>query len=387
MKNILVRGPLLSTSGYGEHSRQVFSYVLKKSLEKGHNVYTEILPWGVTPWYLDQDNEIVKEALGRGNSAGIKKFDISFQIQLPNEWDANLADYNIGVTAGVETDDCNSDWKNIHVEKMDKVIVPSEHTKKTLSNNENKEKIFVVPEHYYEEIKDPGDIDLRLSTKFNFLSIGTITGTNVENDRKNLFYMIKWFYEAFKEDNTVGLVIKTNQGRETALDRRRTKSLLNNLLKELGYNGKPKFYFVHGIMNRKEMNALYNHPRIKAYLTMTRGEGFGLPILESAVHGLPVIATNWSAHTEFLNHGKWLKLDYELKEIDSSRVDNQIFIKGSKWASVDENDFKAKIKKVKKSYQVPSRQAKKLSSILAKKYSKDAIFNRYDEVLSELNFD
>ena len=116
---------------------------------------------------------------------------------------------------------------------MDKVIVPSKHTKKTLSTDFNKEKIKVVPEHYYEEIDDYGDIELNLSTKFNFLSIGTITGNNVENDRKNIFYMIKWFYEAFKEDSTVGLIIKTNQGRETAIDRKRTKSLLNNFLKEL----------------------------------------------------------------------------------------------------------------------------------------------------------
>ena len=193
--------------------------------------------------------------------------------------------------------------------------------------------------------------------------------------------MIKWFYEAFRDDNSVGLIIKTNQGRETALDKRRTKTLFNNLLKEIGYNGKPKFYLLHGIMNRKEMTSLYNHPKVKAFISTTRGEGFGLPILESATSGLPVIATNWSAHTEFLNNGKWIKLDYNLEEIDASRVDNRIFVKGSKWANVSEHDFKAKIQKVKKSYQVPKRQAKKLAEKLKEKYSKNSIGTQYDKVL------
>jgi len=387
MKNVLVRGPLLSASGYGEHTRQVFSYLLERSNKENFNLYTEILPWGLTPWYIDHKNDLVSEILKRGNSDKELKYDFSFQVQLPNEWDANLADYNVGITAGVETDLCSDEWKDVHVEKMDKVIVPSEHTRKTLLTDSNKEKILVVPEHYYEEIEDQGEIQLNISTKFNFLSIGTITGNNVENDRKNLFYMIKWFYEAFKEDNSVGLIIKTNQGRETAIDRRRTKSLLNNLLKEIGYNGKPKIYLLHGMMSRNDMNALYNHSKVKAYVTMTRGEGFGLPILESAVHGLPVIATNWSAHTEFLNRGKWIKLDYDLKEIDNSRVDDKIFVKGSKWASVPEKEFKEKIKKVKKSYQVPSRQAKKLSQVLKKEFSKDSIYSHYDNALKGIGLD
>jgi len=382
MKKVLIRGPLLSASGYGEHSRQVLSFLLEKQAGGKIEIYTDILPWGITPWYLDQEDFLVKNSIQLSNKDRPEKYDVSFQIQLPHEWDANLANYNVGITAGVETDICSEGWKNIHVAKMDKVIVPSNHTKMCLDGENNESNVFVVPEHYYEEILEESKIDLNISTKFNFLSIGTITGTNVENDRKNIFYMVKWFYEAFKNDSSVGLIIKTTQGRETALDKKRTRTLFNNLLKEIGYNGKPKFYLLHGIMSRKDMTGLYTHPKVKAFISTTRGEGFGLPILESAVAGLPVIATNWSAHTEFLNNGKWIGLDYELSEIDPSRVDNKIFIKGSKWANVSEHDFKAKIQKVKKSYQVPKRQAKKLSEKLKQKFSKKSINLAYEELLS-----
>ena len=106
------------------------------------------------------------------------------------------------------------------------------------------------------------------------------------------------------------------------------------MLDELGHKGTPKVYLLHGQMSRPEMCGLYKDPSIKAFLSCTRGEGFGLPHLESAVSGLPVIATNWSSHKEFLDKGKWIKLDYDLVDVDPTKIDNNIFVKGMQWAEV-----------------------------------------------------
>ena len=385
MKNVVVRAPLLSKSGYGVHSRQLFKYLLTNP----HlNIKTQVVPWGMTPWGVgDQSfDRLAPEIMKRADSENNTKYDVSFQVQLPNEWDATLANFNVGVTAGVETDACNPVWTSVHCSKMDLVIVPSEHTKSALeTSGVTSTPIAVVPEAYFTQlVKEPEEMGLNLDTKFNFLTVGVLTGLSPETDRKNLFYLVKWFVEAFKDDTSVGLVIKTNRGRETSIDKKLTEGILRRVLTELGHDGAPRIYLLHGSMTREEMNSLYKHPKIKALISATRGEGFGLPLLEAATAGLPVIATGWSAHTEFMNKGKWLKLDYSLNPVHPTRIDNEIFVPGAKWAEVSEDSFKQTVKKFKKASTVPTKWAKDLSLKLQEEYSEKSIFKKYNEVLASI---
>ena len=387
MKNVLLRGPLLTKSGYGVHSRQVFRYLKSKT---GISLTTEITPWGITPWDVDTSKEDISQILECSNSTKDKKFDVSFQVQLPNEWDASLAEYNIGVTAAVETDKCNPLWTSLHVPKMDKVIVPSEFTKEILGSDFEPalQKIQVINEAFFDEIlndsDDSVDLNLNLKTDFNFLTIGVLTGSRPETDRKNLFYLIKWFVEEFKDDSDVGLIIKTNMGRDSVIDRYNTKSLLKKVISELNHNGKPKIYLLHGSMDRSEMVSLYRSDKVKAFVSLTRGEGFGLPHLESAACGLPVIATDWSAHTEFLNLGDWVKVDYQLKNVHESKIDNQIFMTGAKWAAPSEKDAKIKLRHFKNNEKLAKKSAVELSTIIQQKYCWDQIYKTYDKHFSEV---
>jgi len=385
MKKVLLRGPILSRSGYGEHSRQIFRYLLSK---ENIDLRVQPLPWGITPWYLNHSDEngLIGEIMKRSVLNENEKMDITIQVQLPNEWDVTLGEYNVGVTAGIETTASNPIWVSTHCEKMDKVIVPSKHAKKSLLNSASTSTpIHVIPECFYDEIlEEPSPIDLNLTTKFNFLTIGVLTGFTPDTDRKNLMYLAKWFVENFHENKDVGLVIKTNRGRETTIDRKGTEDLLSRILKEIGYKGAPKIYLLHGAMSRKEMTALYKEKSIKAFVSLTRGEGFGLPHLEAAAAGLPVIATNWSAHKEFLDMGKWLQIDYDLVNVHESRIDNQIFMKNSKWASVKEKDFKRTVSTFYEKPHKPKEWALDLSKKIKKEFSFDSISRKYDEVLGEI---
>jgi glycosyltransferase involved in cell wall biosynthesis len=160
--------------------------------------------------------------------------------------------------------------------------------------------------------------------------------------------------------------------------------MLERLLGEVRPGKYPKVYLLHGNMYEKEMASLYLHPKIKAFVTVTRGEGFGLPILESCASGLPVIATNWSAHLDFLEKGKFISIEYDLTEVHSSRIDNSIFIKGTKWASPKEDDFKRKIRKFRESSQIPKKWAEELKTKVKKEYSQKAISRLYEETFSEI---
>ena len=389
MKKVILRGPSLTQSGYGVHCRQIAKWLLSKD---SYDVKFQALPWGDTPWILDKDfsGGLIDRIMAQTVDVveGGQQYDVSFQLQLPNEWDPNLAKFNVGLTAGVETDVCNPQWIEA-CNRMDMVIVPSKHSADCISRSGNVTKpLLVVPESYCEEI-DVVDTEStieklpKFSTGFNFLIFGQITGDNPMNDRKNIFFTIKWLCETFKDDPEVGLIVKTNMGRNTPIDRRRTRELLKTIVKECRVGDFPRIHLLHGDVPEKEVAALYRHPQVKALVSLTRGEGFGLPILEAAASGLPIIATGWSGHTDFLNHGKYVNVSYALKNIHSSRVDNKIFMKDAKWAEVHEDDFKKKVIKFRNASSSPREWATELSTVVKQKYSFEAISRHYDEALKE----
>ncbi len=106
--NAIIRAPLLSISGYGVHSRQVFKWLEKR---QDINLYTQVVQWGNTSWMINPDMEggIVQRIMNLSRPLESVP-DLSFQIQLPDEWDHNLARVNVGISAVIETDRCNPQW-------------------------------------------------------------------------------------------------------------------------------------------------------------------------------------------------------------------------------------------------------------------------------------
>lgn len=384
MKTVIIRGPLLSMSGYGTHARQIFRWLETKNVK----IIAQCLPWGITPWYINPEK--LDGLIGRIMSAsapGPAVSDVSIQIQLPNEWDTSIAKYNVGVTAAVETTKCNPAWIQA-CNSMDKVVVPSNFTKQCLENTGNlNKKIEVIPEAFYDcllEEESSKKLELNFSTNFNFLVFGQITGTNPFDDRKNTFFMLKWLCEEFKNDPDVGIVIKTNHGKNTTIDRKITSRMLSKLLSEVRPGPYPKVYMLHGSLEQEEIQSVYQHPEIKALVSATRGEGYGLPLLEASAAGLPVMATNWSGHLDFLKNGKFIAFNYDLQPIHESRVDNVIFCQGAKWANVKESDFKKRVRKFYKEPHLPQQWAKDLSVKIKEKYSQKSINDLYSESFKEV---
>jgi len=115
------------------------------------------------------------------------------------------------------------------------------------------------------------------------------------------------------------------------------------------FKNPPPIYLLFGELSNKEMNGLYNHPKVKSMITLTKGEGFGRPLLEFTMSGKPVIASNWSGHKDFLPMDKAIMLGGKLTPVDDSAVDTFI-LKDSKWFTANYNEVVEVIKLVYKDY-------------------------------------
>lgn len=384
MKTVVLRGPVLTNSGYGVHSRQIARWLLDKP---NIDVRFHVLPWGDTPWIIDSSAH--DGMIGRIMDRTVDdkfKCDVSLQLQLPNEWNAELGKYNVGITAGVESDRCNPQWLKC-IDKMNRVIVPSKHVEKCFRNTGTvSTRIDVIPESFIDSVlKSTRDLPIlqNFSTDFNFLLFGQITGNNPFNDRKNTFFTLKWLCDTFKDDENVGVILKTNAGRNAKYDRVLVKNMINNVLRECRSGIFPKVHIIHGDMNDDEVAALYRHPQIKALVAATRGEGFGLPILEAAASGLPVIATDWSGHLDFLKRDLFTELDCYIEDVHQTRIDN-IFVKGAKWAQPSERDFAIKLRSFKAQYEQKALNAQQLMTVIKDTHNHAAIAKLYDETLGDV---
>lgn len=366
MKKILISGPILSRSGYGEMAR--FAYrSLKDNLDV--DLYLEATIWGKTGWLFEDNEErreienlLVKTRLYTQNSGGNPFYDFSIQTTIPNEW-KKRATVNVGYTAGIETNMISPAWLQPS-QQMDKIVVISEHAKSgfmnTLFGNQQGQQFRVTTPvevvHLPYRNAPKKDLNLSLKYDFNFLAVCQW------GPRKNLDQTILGFLEEFGNEE-VGLLLKVNTSNDSIMDRNLTDRRLQQLLNSFP-NRKCAVTLLHGHLSEGEVESLYVHPKVKAIISTTHGEGYGLPLMEAAANELPVIATDWSGHLDFLyleDKRMFGKVDYELKPIAEEHVWAGVLEKGTSWAYPDMRSFKNKMRELYKDYGRFKSQAKKLA--------------------------
>jgi len=396
---ILVRGPALSASGYGEHCRFLIRSLIQNPL---CDLYVDNIKWGNLGFDLSVYNEIpgLKEIINNTKQLLATQkafFDISVQVTIPNEFQ-KISPYNVGVTAGIEVDRIAPEWVS-KCNEMDKIITISEHSKSTMEKTvyeTEKEAlkvttpVSIVPYPVLEAEEE--EIELNLETDFNFL-IFSLLGV-----RKNIESTIGWFVEEFKDTN-VGLVIKTAHINGTVKDKRLTMKHIKRVMDSVPGDKKCKVYLLHGRLNPSEKNALYNHEKIKCLISLAHGEGFGLPLFEAAYNGLPIIAPNWSGHVDFLNHemkdkkgrikrkSLFSKVDYDVSEVQKNALWEGVVSKGSRWCYPKKVSYKKRLREMFVDYERMESRAKKLKKIVKEQYESEKIHKLFaDEVYGEKYF-
>jgi glycosyltransferase involved in cell wall biosynthesis len=353
-KRVILKGPLLTRSGYGEQSR--FALRALRSRPDEFEVYIQPLTWGKTSWLHEQDEErafidqTIEKTIAFIQQGG--RFDISIQCTIPNEFE-NMATVNIGYTAGIEATAVSAVWLQKINEIVERVIVVSSFSTEAFRRSEYSGEMNGQPANLklqkpidfvnypVKEYENLPELQLDLDFDFNFVSVAQW------GPRKNLPNTVKWFVEEF-HDEEVGLVLKSNLAKNCIIDR---TFLLEKLREELAMNWpnrKCKIYLLHGDMSEEEMHSLYVHPKISAGLFLPHGEGFGLPIFEAAYSGLPVVATGWSGHLDFLvdegGSEHFYNVAFDANDIPESVVWEDVLIKEAKWAYPREASAKQRMR-------------------------------------------
>ena len=404
-QKVIVRAPVLTRSGYGEHGRFVLR-ALRRAEDK-YDIHVIPVNWGKCGWISGDDEErawidelIQKTAIYHQRTGGKPQYDISLQVTIPNEWQP-MAPINIGVTAGIETNRVAPVW----LEKanfMHKIITVSEHSKQVFLNSsydgvvkETGEKALltclkdVEVVHYPVKKHEEIDLNLDIETDFNFLAVAQW------GPRKNLENTVKWFVEEFIDNPDVGLVLKTFSNGNSLLDREDVQTALTNMLDQYE-NRQCKVYLLHGDMTDQEMDSLYKHPKVNALVTLTHGEGFGLPLFEAAYNGLPVLAPEWSGHVDFLfapkkdkKSGKekmkphFARVEYDLEAIPEHAVWDGVLERGSLWAYPKQGSYKMKLREMYKDYGRFKKHAKELKKWVLENFSEDKQYTAFTDCLSE----
>lgn len=213
-----------------------------------------------------------------------------------------------------ELEEFPEEWTGC-IDVLDEIWTPAEFVSEAIRKKTNKP-VVTIPYH----VEAPMDerFDRKYfglpEDKFLFLMMYD-TGSMME--RKNPLGVLEAFKTAFdREEQRVGLVIKLNGNNEK--DIAEIRSYLD------GYTN---VYIMTKILSKIEVNSLIAD--VDVLVSMHRAEGFGLVMAEAMLNGVPCIATNWSANTEFMNSDVACMLDYEFVELEREIGP---YRKGSKWA-------------------------------------------------------
>ena len=406
-KLMLICAPVTSRSGYGAHARDLTHAFIK------HNKYdVKIMdvPWGDCPRNaLDKNNEndkILLDCILQEPKLD-KQPDVYVDIRIPNEFQT-YGKFNIGITAGIETTAVSNVWLEC-CNKMDLIIVPSEHSKtgfvnalyekmqQTPDGNQQKvgelkleKPIEVLFEGADEDVYKPIDnssLDLvdDIKEDFCFLHVGQWTKGGYGEDRKDIAKLVKIFYESFaNKKEHPALLLKTNGATYSIMDREdclnKIKDLKSRFPKDWNL---PNVYLLHGSLSDEEINKLYNHPKVKAFVSLTHGEGFGRPLLEATMTGLPVIASAWSGHCDFLSQEDSLLLGGTLVKVPDSQLWKDIIVKDSQWFNVNETQAYKALNYCFKEVDEVKQRADNLMKINRDKFTLNKMVEKLDEILTE----
>lgn len=399
----VIQGPIASRSGYGDHC-----FAIAADIIKWDKFDVKIVPmrWGATPNTMldDESRPMVKEVKSKILTSNLTaQPELFIQVSIPNEFQPR-GKYNIGITAGIESTVPKPEWIE-GLNRMNLNIVPSNFSKEVfvktgydrkdertgatdkLQLNKPIEVVFEgVDTNVYKKTSEPSaDIDTALEAipeSFCYLMVGHWLQGDIGADRKDIGMLVKIFSEVFKnKKNAPALILKTSGATFSKIDKTEILKKINDIRAPISGN-LPNVYLIHGELTPTELNRLYNHPKVKAHVSLTHGEGFGRPLLEASLSGKPLLATKWSGHLDFLPESISNLLPGTLVQVPPSAC-NEWLIKEGQWFNANYSVAAQKLEDIYDNYINYIPNAEKLRVQNAESFNLEAAGKRLIEVLDK----
>jgi glycosyltransferase involved in cell wall biosynthesis len=254
------------------------------------------------------------------NPSGIAGGDNTFENELSTEYkySINLLSINMGDFLEFIKSTPKSIWNNHYniafwlwevsefpkewipyINRLDEIWTPSEFTSAAIRRVTRKP-VFTIPYAMEAPFENKYDRKYFSLPDDTFLFLMLYDSYSI-SERKNPMGVIQAFKSAFRPTDNVGLVIKINHADDIEKEKLREEIS--------GYH----VYFVDAKMTKIEVNSLLRN--VNVYVSLHRGEGFGLVLAEAMILGTPTIATNYSANAEFQNQDSACLVDYILTNV------------------------------------------------------------------------
>src|SRR6056300_2073056 len=402
---VLVTAPVETRSGYGNHSRDI----VRALIDLDYDVKVNSVRWGMTPKNaLEKDNKVHQEIgkrILKTNSLK-RQPDLHLHLVVPNEFQP-IGKKNVGMTAGIESTIPPVKWVE-GMNRMDMNILTSE-----FSRHGFKEAVFEQKEQQGNKVGDVKvtkpmevlfegvDTDVYFSTteisdeinevfgeidsNWNYLFCGHWLQGGMGQDRKDTGMLIKVFLETFKDKpKQPGLILKTSGAGFSVIDREEILKKIKMIQKDIKGTKLPPIYLIHGDFTDVQMNELYNHPKVKAHITFTHGEGFGRPLLEATQSGKPIVAPGWSGHLDFLNPNYSTLLNGSLTKVPREAFPNDIYFEGAQWFTVNYQDGSNCMVDIFTNYEKYLIKAKQLEVFCKKQFSYEKMRDKLSELIKPL---
>jgi hypothetical protein len=399
----VISSPFDTYSGYGARSRDLIKAIIETDK---YDVKLLSQRWGATPFGFCKDNPewefLLNLILPHGQLP--KQPEVWAQVTIPSEFQP-IGKYNIGFTAGIETTVAPGDWIE-GMNRMNLNIVSSEHSKKVFLSTEfekrNKQtnalegmvKLEKPIEVLFEgvntdvykviERNQVKNINLdSIKEDFAYLFVGHWISGDVGEDRKNVGLLVKAFYEVFKnKTKRPALILKTSQVGSSYVDREEILKKIKQIRKSVNSKNLPNVYLLHGEFTDEEMNELYNHPKVKSMVNLTKGEGFGRPLLEFTLSKKPLITSGWSGQLDFLNPDFTNILQGQLATVHQSAA-NQWLLQDSQWFSPDHGQIVFFLKDIFENYKKYTEGAKRQAHYSKTNFSRNKMRDKLSEILDK----
>lgn len=406
-KNLtILEGPILSVSGYGEHSRLIARALMTRPDKFDLHLFP--VKWGATSWQAEdtderhQFDEMVKKTFElMEKEKGKISPDLHIHVGILNEHQRKGL-HSISVTAGIETDKISPEWVE-HGTIVDALIVPSNHAKhgfdKTvievrdaagtvLGHKTFGKPVNVVP---YPVRKFPIDeefskeLDEAIKPGFNFLCFGQW------GPRKNIEDVVRWFCDEFSDHEEIGLVLKTSHKNNSIPDKYSVKMHIEQLVRD--FEGrKCKITLIHGDLTDSQIFTLYQHSKIKAMISLAHGECWGLPMFDAASVGLPIISVDWGGQLDFLympaeggtRKAKFARVKYTLKPIQKEAIWPGVLHEGTMWAFPEMTSAKMAMRKMISNHEQYVREARSLQKWLHEEFTEEKIYAQIVDIFSKI---